>query len=352
MGAAASVVDDSSPVFVDVKGGSNGERRAQTGFVGIFETGSDDYEPFHVPITIPIGATKVTAVELSTTWRDQGWGNQKGRIRLVIMRGNDIVAETAVDHVAPHQDEDVQLALSAEQLTKAQPRDLVMAQIAVGGGGGHQMHLSNGSVSCNVEVDVSVIAARTRLEGVFRNASDSYESFHEPIEVPQGATVDAVDLETTWRDQGFGNQKGRIRVVIMRGAEEIVAENAVDHVALHENEDLKLSLSAEQLATAKPGDRILAQIVVGGGGGHELHLNDGNLCCTFRVEGKKAGGEISSEDVDLKSLATTYIVEGKIPDNYDNIPKQLLREEALQSFGLEIVELLTTSSSRIDASRG
>lgn len=50
-------------------------------------------------------------------------------------------------------------------------------------------------------------------------------------------------------------------------------------------------------------------------------------------------------------MATAYIVEGKIPEHYNEVPKLLLKKEVLKSFGVELVELLTTSSSRLDSER-
>ena len=80
----------------------------------------------------------VRGATISGHWCDQGSGNQKGRVRLVLLRGGALVADAAVPGLAPHGRESFSLALDGDVMLAG---DVVEAQIIVGGGGGHALKL-------------------------------------------------------------------------------------------------------------------------------------------------------------------------------------------------------------------
>jgi hypothetical protein len=79
------------------------------------------------------------------TWKDQGSGNQKGQVKLALMReGKEVASEKICDHVAPHAVETVTRTLKTEDvITKAQKGDVYALFHIVGGGGGHAITIEN-----------------------------------------------------------------------------------------------------------------------------------------------------------------------------------------------------------------
>jgi Leucine-rich repeat (LRR) protein len=82
----------------------------------------------------------VRGATISGHWRDQGYGNQKGRVRLVLLRDGALVAESALPGLAPHGKEPFSLELDL-RVHEVQAGDVVEVQIIVGGGGGHKLEL-------------------------------------------------------------------------------------------------------------------------------------------------------------------------------------------------------------------
>jgi hypothetical protein len=73
------------------------------------------------------------------TWKDQGRGGQKGKVKIALMReGIEIASETICKNVAPHTEETVERTLKTEDvITKAEKGDFYALFHVVGGGGGH-----------------------------------------------------------------------------------------------------------------------------------------------------------------------------------------------------------------------
>ncbi|CAH0367814.1 unnamed protein product [Pelagomonas calceolata] len=80
----------------------------------------------------------VRGATISGHWCDQGSGNQKGRVRLVLLRDGALVADAAVPGLAPHGRESFSVVLEGDVMLAG---DVVAAQIIVGGGGGHALKL-------------------------------------------------------------------------------------------------------------------------------------------------------------------------------------------------------------------
>lgn len=102
------------------------------------------------------------------------------------------------------------------------------------------------------------------------------------------AILPGTTLACTWRDQGWGGAKGRL---FARRAGESEWVSVVDHVALHDSEDLTLALPS-----SVTGGKLELGYTVGGGGGHEMHI------CNARLDGG-AGGGATRENCEAFDLA-------------------------------------------------
>jgi hypothetical protein len=83
-----------------------------------------------------------------------------------------------------------------------------------------------------------------------------------------------ITVNLTWKDQGWGNRKGKVKVALMREGSEIATENLFPETAPHALETRTRVLKDEEVVTkAIVGDTYALYHVVGGGGGHKLELN-------------------------------------------------------------------------------
>ena len=80
---------------------------------------------------------------ISMRWKDQGWGNRKGKIWLRIIRGSELVLETDpwLCGLANHDWEEVTIPLTEEDdiVKKFKPGDHFQIMRDIGGGGGHHL---------------------------------------------------------------------------------------------------------------------------------------------------------------------------------------------------------------------
>ena len=95
------------------------------------------------------------------------------------------------------------------------------------------------------------------------------------------STVRRLSMSLVWKDQGWGNLKGEIYVMLMRPAAEgeeqnsnprVVAERRrVFGIAKHREETARAEMTADPIVTsALPGDFYRFMRIIGGGGGHSL----------------------------------------------------------------------------------
>jgi len=115
------------------------------------------YAPHFLPIEYlkcPILETKVEKIDMSMNWKDQGWGNQKGRVWLQLCRPlassqNDfeIIDEMPVERfgLAPHKWAEVTDTLTSEEniVNLAKTGDYYQVMKNIGGGGGHELKIKN-----------------------------------------------------------------------------------------------------------------------------------------------------------------------------------------------------------------
>ena len=99
-------------------------------------------EAFDVWWTSPAQqVARLRAVGLMVIWRDQGWGNRKGRLRLELVRGDAVVASFMdlgdAEHVSTRR---ILLADAGEEIVSMyRPGDKFRCSYKVGGGGGHSL---------------------------------------------------------------------------------------------------------------------------------------------------------------------------------------------------------------------
>lgn len=121
------------------------------------------------------------------------------------------------------------------------------------------------------------------------NCSDSYYPFWHSERLP--SKVESVSVKCQWRDQDWGNKKGRMRAVLIREGEQKVVVDLFGVCRADGRTGFKgamksLSSSHPLVSKAQPGDSIMVEFCVGGGGGHELHIKD--FHCTIQMSGQES----------------------------------------------------------------
>ena len=94
----------------------------------------------------PVLSTTVMKLSMSVTWVDQGWGNRKGELFLVLMRPNaDGLAEKVTEYrrlfgIAQHHEETREIVIKEHPVVnEAKPGDFYRFMRIAGGGGGHRL---------------------------------------------------------------------------------------------------------------------------------------------------------------------------------------------------------------------
>eukprot|EP00931_Biecheleriopsis_adriatica_P106026 TRINITY_DN80541_c0_g1_i1.p1 TRINITY_DN80541_c0_g1~~TRINITY_DN80541_c0_g1_i1.p1 ORF type:complete len:894 (-),score=141.66 TRINITY_DN80541_c0_g1_i1:174-2822(-) len=130
---------------------------------------------------------------------------------------------------------------------------------------------------------------------------DNRESTSDWHEVPLNTELEVtgdfhlLQMEIVWKDQGWGYRKGQIRVELRRPAKQELSdmpsagekssgekswfEEQLFGYAGHEFETRHKCITTIGGVEPKPGDRIIFQYHVGGGGGHQLHVTSFKVQC-------------------------------------------------------------------------
>ncbi|XP_015759841.1 PREDICTED: uncharacterized protein LOC107339115 [Acropora digitifera] len=95
----------------------------------------------------PALSSTVMKLSMSVTWLDQGWGNRKGELFLVLMRPNaDGLAEKVAEYrglfgIAEHKEETRETVINKQHpvVNEAKPGDFYRFMRNAGGGGGHRL---------------------------------------------------------------------------------------------------------------------------------------------------------------------------------------------------------------------
>lgn len=81
------------------------------------------------------------------TWKDQGWGNQKGKLylKLIAPGGSEKASFTVTQGVSPHDWEDMRVVVGATEAVLAQATVGCWYQVTAepGSGGGHVLYLKD-----------------------------------------------------------------------------------------------------------------------------------------------------------------------------------------------------------------
>eukprot|EP00931_Biecheleriopsis_adriatica_P004917 TRINITY_DN106501_c0_g1_i1.p1 TRINITY_DN106501_c0_g1~~TRINITY_DN106501_c0_g1_i1.p1 ORF type:complete len:627 (+),score=59.98 TRINITY_DN106501_c0_g1_i1:43-1923(+) len=221
-------------------------------------------------------------MEVRFTWKDQGWGNQRGRIDLRLRRGSETVADQPVSETeSPHewQRSTVRFSSDAPIVAKARRGDVLMMRYVVGGGGGHELHVKD------IVTNMKERTSNEEVSGDYpdvhwtppdiesRNASDAFvdHGFYDLT-----ARLGLLRIRFVWHDQGWGNQKGAVDLRLMRGDQEISKHAMSREAAPHKPQTINHALGADDpiVMDAEPGDRLCLSYRVGGGGGHALFVKN------------------------------------------------------------------------------
>ena len=87
--------------------------------------------------------------------------------------------------------------------------------------------------------------------------------------------VRSITLSMRWRDQGYGNRKGRVWMQLMRSDEKLAEKMDIFGIASHEWEEVRAKIEDHDLLKlSKKGDSYRFMENTGGGGGHSLHVEN------------------------------------------------------------------------------
>lgn len=129
---------------------------------------------------------------------------------------------------------------------------------------------SNGDVASNRDADLVVCNM------------ESTDDWHELGAFQCGSKMASCRITCHWQDQGSGEQKGRIRWLLLRETQVLVTEdvfgvcgrtrNMIGALIYSHDEKLFTSTRSNIVARAQQGDTIRFEYQVGSGGGHQLRI--------------------------------------------------------------------------------
>lgn len=105
--------------------------------------GEDSWRPL---LMLPQPVSRVpTKIFVEWDWKNKGWGQRKGGLKLVLLRESEKVAEVqlnkeAASHNWSHHVFEME---SGEFLESIQPNDTIQVDRWVGGGRGHELYVEN-----------------------------------------------------------------------------------------------------------------------------------------------------------------------------------------------------------------
>lgn len=121
---------------------------------------------------------------------------------------------------------------------------------------------------------------RCEWNGAYHDKSEEYWRMPHPLEWQ----LASCEFRVSFKDQGWGNRKGRIHLKLEREGK--VLHSA--HVsgpgdAAHEWEDRTNIIAQDHdlVKESRPGDLLVLHRYVGGGGGHKLFLRRWNMKITY-----------------------------------------------------------------------
>jgi len=253
--------------------------KAELGSVATLNVGSvsdNSHENWETKGSVAL-TTNLMSVECkASSFSDQGWGYQKSRVRLALQDSDGtIVASADCFGVAPHVNQGAKSTTfdrTNNVVSMAQAGYTMHLQTYVGGGGGHQIFVGGLMAVMKTACFGSDVLS---VGNISDNSHDSWESKGE-IEV--GGYVDRILCEASnYKDQGWGYQKSYVRLVLINMAGETVATQDCFGVAPHSwsgPKSVTFDRNSDVVKLAQPGHTLQVQTHVGGGGGHQIFVND------------------------------------------------------------------------------
>lgn len=110
-------------------------------------------------------------------------------------------------------------------------------------------------------------------------------------------------LKFHWRDQGFGNRKGMLRIRLLNVlTDEDVASSREHGMAEHEETYVSETFSLDHglVRRSAEGFRYVVEILVGGGGGHQLFIRDFEFtssACLVKVDKADDADDTENEEM-------------------------------------------------------
>jgi len=139
--------------------------------------------------------------DLKFTWRDQGSGNRKGklRVRLVDVKTGDTVALSSEYGFAPHEESSLSQSFDFDHGLVKHCREgyVYIVEVIVGGGGGHALYVENFEFTCPrclVQPDIIDVPGTFQVITVSRSNTPP---------APDGLKMVAPDLVPVLRNKGF-----------------------------------------------------------------------------------------------------------------------------------------------------
>lgn len=141
-------------------------------------------------------------LSLSFRWKDQGWGNRKGRVYLLLKRAGQTICEVGYQELglAPHERAKVRLDITPESLNSrcaafqqsARAGDIVEVWYETGGGGGHELNVEGLELALSFETggfesDATHSTAASLLSAL-RSNSISASLSRDPAGIPAPTT--------------------------------------------------------------------------------------------------------------------------------------------------------------------
>ena len=118
-------------------------------------------------------------MELSCVWRDQGWGNRKGAIKVRLAGVKEWQLLSSVQVGAPHAEEQFIAKISREALlgNPSFPLRLELGYV-VGGGGGHELHIRDSKLRIRFSYRQSHLQFIEKQTNNFHTLSDALKSMN------------------------------------------------------------------------------------------------------------------------------------------------------------------------------
>ena len=167
-----------------------------------------------------------------------------------------------------------------------------------------QFSSSSRSITSSTSKSLEVVEISFSNEELFSYALDGWAEIATSTTIVSSKLTkeSKATLKFSWRDQGWGNRKGKLRVRLIHAETgEDIASTPEYGIAPHEytTVDEHFGFNHGLVRNSLEGYRFVVEVVVGGGGGHELYVKDFHFECTAGLVHGVAGGSSSTNLIDF-----------------------------------------------------